>query len=700
MFSYYSELKQISLLYAFVFLGLFMFNNEINSQEMVQPKAKMIPVTENYHGFIITDYYRWLEDKTLPETIEWSKKQHEYTVDFLRNKYPSIQGLREELESNIDKDYRSAPFYKANREFFYIKKKGDSQSKLFTKINGKEILIFDPLVFDNTGNSAITGIAMTRDGNKAAIGIQFKGNEISTYYIVDTKNGKISGNPISNLNSFSWAYDENFAYITVRTKDMIEKQEPIKTYLHKIGSSRNEDIFVLSPDDAKNFANIWDTDCGTFTFISEGDFWSNSLKIRKPGTFEKPVEIYKRSSFKATPMVNNNRMYIFTNHNAPNYRIMLTTTDKPDFSNWKDVIPESEAVISNYVVTDSYILVQDKENVLSRLSAYDLEGNNKKEILLPELGNISGLSYHKETNSVYVSLSTFTSTSKLYKLDGKSLKWEFVYQDIQKVNTDNMTSKLDFFESKDGTKIPLFLIYRKDIKLDGNNPTLLYGYGGFNISMEPSFIGNTASFINRGGVYAIACLRGGAEYGEKWHQDGMLFKKQNTFDDFIAAAEYLINSKYTNSEKLAIRGGSNGGLLIGAVVTQRPDLFKAAVCAVPLLDMARYHKFLIARYWIPEYGNPDDINDFNNIIKYSPLHNIRTGFNYPTMLIKAGENDTRVDPLHAKKFAAALQNLPSQKNPIFLYVDFDSGHGSGKSTKHQIDDSELEWKFIMKNLGL
>ncbi|MBX3044241.1 MAG: S9 family peptidase [Candidatus Kapabacteria bacterium] len=685
----------------FLIISFFSFSvMNIFSSEFKPPKAKMEPVQEKIHGYEFTDYYRWLEDKTNPETLDWSKKQHEYTVNFLKSNTNEIPGLREEISAHLDRDLRGAPFYKGNREFFYFKKKGDAQSKLFTVIKNKEILIFDPIQVDPSGNSAITAVVMTRDGNKAAIGMQFKGNEISTYRIIDTKNGKVLGEPITGLSSFGWTYDEKGAYITVRTKEIIEKQEPIRTYLHTIGTDRKNDKFMIAPEDAKNFASMWDTDCGTFTFISEGDFWTNSLKIRKPGTSDEPKLIYPLSKYKVTPQVKDGKLYVLTNHEAPNYRIMTADAANPDFSNWKDIIPESETVIRAYVITSDYLIVQDRKDVLSRLTAYDLNGKLLKEIELPELGNVSSISYHKESNSVYVNLATFTSPGKLYKLDGKTLKWEFIYQDKSPINTDNITSKQVFYTSKDGQRVPMFIIHRKDIKLDGNNPALVYGYGGFNVSQDPNFIGTTASFINRGGVYAITNLRGGSEYGEKWHEDGMLFKKQNTFDDFIAAAEYLIAEKYTNSEKLAARGGSNGGLLIGAVITQRPDLYKAAVCAVPLLDMVRYHKFLIARYWIPEYGDPEVYEDFMNILQYSPQHNIRKGYNYPAMLIKAGENDARVDPLHAKKFAAALQNNPGQTNPIMLYVDFESGHGSGKSTAHQINDIELEWRFVMSSLGM
>jgi len=357
-------------------------------------------------------------------------------------------------------------------------------------------------------------------------------------------------------------------------------------------------------------------------------------------------------------------------------------------------------VIEGFEITKDHLIVQAKKDVISRLFAYTLDGKFIKEIEAPEVGNIAGFSYHKESNTMFVNLATFTSPTKIFKLDGSSLKWDLYFEREVPINTDDIEASIKFYKSKDGTRVPIFLMHKKGVKLDGNNPTLLYGYGGFNIGMSPSFVGLPATFINRGGVYAIACIRGGDEYGEAWHEDGMLFKKQNTFDDFIAAAEYLIAEGYTNNERLACRGGSNGGLLIGAVITQRPDLFKAAICAVPLLDMVRFHKFLIARYWIPEYGDPEKKEDFQNILSYSPYHHIRMGVNVPATMVIAGENDTRVDPLHAKKFVAALQNNPGQINPILLYMDFDSGHGSGKSTEKQIEDIKAQYNFVMNQLGM
>jgi prolyl oligopeptidase len=664
------------------------------------PETPKIPVVDKVHGFEITDYYRWLEDKQNPDVKKWSHAQHDFTVDYLTKTYGEIAGLKDEIRNYLDRDYIGAPFFKGYREFYYAKKKGDKQHKLFTKYKDKDILIFDPVVYDTSGKSAITEVAFTRDGNKAAIGIQNKGNEINEYRIIDTKTGKQQGDVIKNGFGFGWTKDEKHAYLAIRTQEMINKQIPVKTYLHKIGDAPENDVFLIAPKDAKDFASIWDAEDEDYTIISEGDFWSGTLKIKKIGSSDEPKTIFSSTKFKADVQLKNNKIYYFTNFEAPNYKIVVAPLDKPEFENAKVFYPEKETVLEAFVITNEHVIIQDKKDVMSRLSVYDLDGKFIRELELPVFGNVAGMSYHKETNNVYVSINSFTATTIVYKLNGKTLQWEFFYQDKPPIDTKDIESKLVFYPSKDSTKIPMFIISKKGVKLNGNNPTLLYGYGGFNAGISPGFIGTTASFVNRGGVYAIAGIRGGNEYGEKWHQDAMFEKKQNCFDDFIAGAEYLIKENYTNSEKLVIRGGSNGGLLMGAMMVQRPDLFKGVVCAVPLLDMLRYHKFLIARYWIPEYGDPDKKENFLNILKYSPYQNIRPGVNYPTALIKAGENDSRVDPLHAKKFVAALQNNPGQTNPIMLYIDFDTGHGSGQAVEQQVRNIELEWRFVMGVLGM
>lgn len=682
---------------------LFLVFDVALSQSFNPPKAKKVPFSYNLHNYNFTDFYQWLEDKSSPETFNWSKESHNYTVNFVNTNYPEVAGLKDEIRNYQDRDYRSSPIYKSGREFFWARKKGEQQSKLYTILKGKEILIFDPIAYDKTGKSSPSGPSFTEDASRAAIGLQFQGNEIYTYRIIDTKTGKVIGEPIENLNGFSWTKDEKSAYISIRSKETIEKQLPIKTYLHKLSEGQNHtnDVFVGSPKDAKDFFSIWDDRESDLTIMSNGDFYSNTLKIRKQGSFDEGKVICSSDKYKYSIAIKHNKIFYYTNDNAPNFKLKVADISKPEYANSIDFYPEQkDIVLEGFTLTEKYVLLRLKKDVLTTVAIYDYSGKYIGDLTAPELGDIAGLSYDKHTKNIFVSLATFTNPTKVFKIDEEKLKWEFLYQDNPPVNTSDMESKMIFYTSKDGTRVPIFLVYKKGLKLDGNNPTLLYGYGGFNISMKPHFIGTTTSFISRGGVYAVACLRGGDEYGESWHRSGMLANKQNTFDDFIAAGEWLIENKYTNPSKLAIKGGSNGGLLTGAVTVQRPDLFKAVICAVPLLDMVRYHKFLIARYWIPEYGNAEIKEDFDVIIKYSPYHNIKLGVNYPSMMVKAGENDTRVDPLHAKKFAAALQNLESQSNPILLFVDFESGHGSGQSIEQIVENTYLEWKYLMGELGM
>ena len=669
-------------------------------QKFQHPSTPMRPVTDTLHGVLLTDNYRWLEDGKNQEVIDWTLAQHQATVKYINENYPAIPGLKEEITALIDRDYTGPDFMQGNRLFFNSKKKGEAQSKLYTRLSGKEKLIFDPTTKDPSGKSAMSGNDFTEDASMVAVGVQQAGAEILTYYLIDTKTGKELFKPITGIYGFNFAKDGKHAYVTIRTKEMVDKQEPPKTYWYQLGTDLNKAEFLLAPKDSKDVAGIWDARYADLTFLSEGDFYSNTLSLRKVGTKDEFRKIYSSKEFQANPEAIGNKIYFMTNDHAPNFKIMACDVNNPDFENWTTLIPEQETVIDEFAVTPENIIVRDKKDVLSRLMLYDLNGKFIKQLELPAMGSVSYVSYHRESNTLYMGIESFTEPYSIYKADPKTFKWELFYRMQTPVDTKNITASIVFYPSKDGTKIPLFLMHRKDVKLDGNNPALLYGYGGFNVGMTPSFISLAASFVNRGGVYAIACLRGGNEYGENWHRDGMLFNKQNTFDDFISAGEYLIDQKFTNPDKLIVRGGSNGGLLIGAVVTQRPDLFKGGICAVPLLDMIRYHKFLIARYWIPEYGDPDKDPDFRYLLTYSPYHNIRQGINHPTLLVTAGANDVRVDPVHAKKFVAALQNNPGQISPIMLYIDFESGHGSGKSTQQLIDDQEFQWRFMMNLAGI
>ena len=672
----------------------------MDAQKFPHPTTKKDNLIETLHGLRVADEFRWLEDKDDPEVIVWTKSQHDATMDFLKKTAPDVKGLNEEIRVLFDRDVSSPPRVKKGRVFFSRRKKGEAQFKYYTILDNKEVLIFDPTVLDPEGKTSISSVVINRDASKIAFGTQYKGAEITDYRIVDSKTGKQIGDVMHGIGSFSWGHDERKAFITPRTKELIDKQIPLAVYLHTLGEDINKAEKLLQPDDAKNMAWVYEPEDENVQVWGHGDFYSNTVKFRPLNSTDEPRTIYSSLEHKASPEFRGDNIYWLTNDGAPNYKILISSLIDPEYAKARVLVPEGETVIDGFEVTSSYLLVQDKKDVMSRIMVYSLDGTFIKELPLPEFGNVASMSYDRDEDKVYVGISTFTSPQKLFTLDGKSLEWKFYYQDTLDIDLSDIEASIHFYPSKDGVKIPAFIVHKKGMKLDGNNPVLLTGYGGFNIGIAPEFVGYNASFLKRGGVYVRLGLRGGNEYGEKWHRDGMLKKKQHTFDDFIAAAEWLIANKYTNAQKIVARGGSNGGLLMGAIATQRPDLFRAVICQVPLLDMIRYHKFRIARFWIPEYGDPENAEDFGTLMQYSPYHSMKSGVELPEMLVSVGENDTRVDPLHGKKFVARAQGKSEQQKPIMLHVDYDSGHGTGKSIEQLIEDQAFFWRFIFSRLNM
>ncbi|OJW12592.1 prolyl oligopeptidase family serine peptidase [Mucilaginibacter sp. 44-25] len=664
------------------------------------PKTKAQPVVDTLHGVVLTDNYRWLEDKKDLEVIEWTKKQHNYGVEYLNKTQKSHPDLKAGIAAYLNMDYEGPLNNVGKRVFQTVKKKGDKQYKTYTIIDGKKILIWDPVALDPDGKISTSGIAYTYDGERAAISAQKSGAEVNTVYFIDTRTGKQTHEPLTGTSGFQWCKDQQHAYVTLRTQEDVDKQRPLKTYYIKVGDPIEKATFVGTTADAKNSFFIYDNRYSDVTFSGEGDFYSNSVKMRPTGSLKDGKLIYSSKKFQAYPEAIGNKLYIKTNDNAPNSRLMVADKLHPEYKNWKVLIPESSTVMEDVVITPNAIIVQDKKDIESRLTIYDLNGKKLRPMPLPEQGSIGSVSYDREEDKLYISLVTFTSTPKTYVCSPKDYKWKLYYQRHLPVDMSQIAGEIKFYTSKDGSRVPVFVVHRKDIKMDGKNPVLLTAYGGFQSGIKPGYFGFYAPFIQAGGIVVQPGIRGGDEFGEKWHLDGMLAKKQNSFDDFYACAEWLIKEKYTTESKIVALGGSNGGLLMGAAATQRPDLFKAIVCEVPLLDMLRYHKFLIARYWIPEYGSSEDPEQFRWLLRYSPYQNIRAGVNVPPMLVTAGANDTRVDPMNAKKFVAALQNNPGQVSPIILHMDFDSGHGSGQSTQQAIENWTFVFEYLMNQLGM
>ncbi|MFZ4549635.1 MAG: prolyl oligopeptidase family serine peptidase, partial [Bacteroidales bacterium] len=507
------------------------------------PKTPVKAVTDTMHGVLITDEYRWLENKADPAVINWTRAQHDYGNAYLEATQKKHPGLREDIAAYIDRDYESPLNKEGKRVFQTIKRKGDKQSKVYTILDGKKILIWDPVKLDTTGNTSTSGFAYTFDGERAAVSVQKSGAEITTTYIIETRTGKILFPPLENTFGFQWTKDQQHAYFTLRTKEDIDKQLPLKTYWWKVGEPQDKAQMVGTTADAKNSYYTYDNRYSDVSFSGESDFYANSCYIRKTGTFEKGQLIYESKKSNAYPDAIGDKLYIFTNDNAPNYKLLVADKNNPESKNWKVLIPESKTVMQSYAITKKSIIIQDKIDIMSRLTLYDLNGKRLKEISLPEVGNVSGMSYDREEDSVYVYLNTFTSETKVFVASPANFKWRLYYQRPEVLDMSNIVGEIKFYNSKDNTRVPVFVVHRKDIKLDGNNPVLLEAYGGFNSGIQPGYYGFYTSFLNRGGIVVEAGIRGGDEYGEKWHQDGMLANKQNCFDDFNACAEWLIKEK-------------------------------------------------------------------------------------------------------------------------------------------------------------
>lgn len=665
------------------------------------PATEKQPVVDTLHGVLLTDNYRWLEDKTNPKVIEWTKAQHDYSLQFMKSTQKEHPGLREEISAFIDMDYEGPLNKEGKRVFQTVKKKGDKQYSIYTILNGKKVLIWDPVKLDTTGKTSTSGVQYTYDGEMAAVSVQKSGAEITTTYIISTRDGKIQYPAMENTTNFQWTKDQQHGYFTIRSQENVDKQLPLKTYIWKVGDPAEKAQFIGTTTDAKNSFYIYDNRYSDVTFYGEGDFNGNKCFMKKTGSTEEGQLVYESKEAQAYPYAIGDKLYILTNDKAPNYRFMVADKSNPVYASWKVLIPEGETVLENVeALKDGRFIVQDKKDIQSRLTLFDRDGKKIKPLELPEIGNVSYVSYDRDEDSVYIYMSTYTSPGKMFVASPSDFKWRLYYSRKMPIDMTNIAGEVKFYTSKDGTRIPCNFVYRKDMKPNGANPVLITGYGGFRSGIAPGYYGYYAAFINRGGIVVEPGIRGGDEYGEKWHEDGMLMKKQNCFDDFNACAEWVISEKYTNPSKIAARGGSNGGLLMGAIATQRPDLYKAILCAVPLIDMIRFHKFLIARYWIPEYGSSDNEADFRNLLQYSPYQHIRQGLNVPTMLIRTGANDSRVDPLHAKKFAAALQNNSGQINPVLLFIDYNVGHGSGQATKQQIENTLVDYEFLLNQLGM
>jgi prolyl oligopeptidase len=678
------------------------------------PKAEKRPVEESLHGVKIVDDYRWLEDGKSPETQKWVEEEMAYTRSVL-DPLPGRDAIHKRLTELLTIGSLTAPQI-GGKYYFYSRRDGmQNQPVLYVRegVEGKDRVLVDANQLAADGTIALDWYQPSESGKYLAYGTSPSGSEMSTLHILETKTGNALPDTIERTRaaSIAWMPDGSGFYYTRYPKkgDVPDGQEMYNRHVfyHELGSDPATDAKIFGEGrDPEDWPSVSLDNDGRLLLITVSEGWTKSelylMDIRK-GT--PPTRITTGKNFLYGGSVYNGRIYIVTNEDAPRYRVFVTEAGDYERDDWKEIIPQTDAVLQGAAVWGGKIFAQYEQNASSQLKIFDLGGTKLRDVALPALGTVFGSDGKWDRDEVFYGFYSFMVPPSVYRFDLKSSTtslWAKV--DAPAIDPAAYEVEQEWFKSKDGTRVPMFVVHKKGLKKDGHNPTLLTAYGGFNVSLTPSFSRTAYLWMEHGGVYAVANLRGGAEFGEDWHRAGMLGNKQNVFDDMIAAAEHLIAEKYTDTNHLAIQGGSNGGLLMGAMITQRPDLFRAVVCQVPLLDMLRYQDFQIAKLWIPEYGSADNPEQFKWLYAYSPYHHVKAGTEYPAILFMTADTDTRVDPMHAKKMAALMQdeakNGASKTRPILLRIESKAGHGAGKPVTKQIEEFTDVYSFLFWQLGV
>ena len=669
------------------------------------PHSDREQVTDNYFGREIADPYRWLEDDLSERTAEWVKAQNEVTFDYL-GKLGARKAIRARLEELYNFPTESAPAKRG--DWYYISRNSglQNQSVLYRKrtLDGEEEVFFDPNTLSEDGTVALHSGTFTKDGRLFAYSLASAGSDWVEIFVMDTETKQLLSDHIKwvKFSGASWTRDgKGFyysAYDAPKVDDAVYSAQNTnqKVYFHRIGTSQEEDTLIYA--DAANplrYHHGGESEDGKWIFISTSAGTSGTELL-----FKRKGEATFRTLFKGFDYdymlldCYDDTALVLTNDGAPNYRLMAVDLAR---GSARDLIAERDALLEGVGVAGEYLFAMYLIDAQNKIVQYDRNGTLVREVELPAIGSVGGFDGEREDKEVYYAVTNYTTPGSIYHYDLESGKSTLYHTPDVKFDPSQYETHQIFFESKDGTRVPMFVSHRKGIKLDGSNPCYLYGYGGFQINITPSFSTTAVMFMEQGGVWCMVNLRGGSEYGEQWHKDGMLENKQNVFDDFIAAAEHLIAKGYTSSAKLAIAGGSNGGLLVGACMTQRPDLYAVALPAVGVLDMLRYHRFTIGHGWVVEYGSSEVEEQFNYLIKYSPLHNVREGVHYPATLITTGDHDDRVVPAHSFKFAATLQHAQAGERPVLIRIDTNAGHGAGKPTSKRLDETADTFAFLFEN---
>ncbi len=693
-------------------ISLALFVGELHAQKtdspVTYPETTKGKTIDNYFGNDVPDPYRWLEDDRSEETENWVTSQNSVTQNYL-SQIPYRDQIKERMTKLWNYEKYSSPTTHGDYDYFYKNDGLQNQYVLYRQKENQEAEVFlDPNTFSKDATTSLSAVSFTKDGSKLAYSISEGGSDWRKVIIIDALSKEIIEDSIQDVkfSGLSWYKNEGFYYSSYdkpKGSELSAKTDQHKLYYHKLGTSQDDDQVVFGLDSKRRYVFGYVTEDEKYLVINAGNSTSgNELYIKDLGNSKNEL-ISVIANFENDHSVIHSKgetIYVSTNLNAPNKKVVTFSLKEPQIEKWEDFIPETKNVLSMSNGA-GYFFAEYMIDAISKVYQYDLKGKQVREIELPGVGSSAGFSGKMKDKKLYYSFTNYVSPSSIFEYNPSNGTSKLFKKPKVGFDSNDYESKQVFYTSKDGTKVPMIITYKKGTSLDGNNPTILYGYGGFNISLTPSFSIVNATWLEMGGVYAVANLRGGGEYGKAWHDAGTQLKKQNVFDDFIAAAEYLIQEKYTSSDYLAIRGGSNGGLLVGATMIQRPDLMRVALPAVGVLDMLRYHTFTAGAGWAYDYGTAEQNEEmFKYLYNYSPVHNVKKGTSYPATLITTGDHDDRVVPAHSFKFAAELQDKQQGEKPVLIRIETQAGHGAGTPVSKTIDQYADIFSFTLFNMGI
>jgi prolyl oligopeptidase len=687
--------------------------SEPAQQAFVYPTTAKTNQVDIYHGVKVADPYRWLEDDNSPGTKAWVEAQNKVTFGYLE-KIPSRNAIKDRLTQLWNYERYSAPFKEGDRYFITRNDGLQNQSVLYTmtSLDAEPKLLLDPNKLSTDGTVALGGYSISDDGNLMAYGLAKAGSDWQDWKVRDVRTGEDLPDEIHwiKFSNASWTKDNKGFYYS--RFDEPKKEDELKAvnyyqklYYHRLGTPQSDDTLIYERKDHKDWGfggGVTDDGHYLIIHVTQGTDTRNRIFYRDLQSPDSPVVELLNDFDAAYDFIDNigTTFFFRTDQNAPRGRVIAIDITQPKRSNWKEIIPQTKDRLQAVSLVNDQLIADYLKDARSEIQIFSCDGKLVRHVELPGLGSAGGFHGKRHYTETFYSFTSFNTPATIYRYDLTTGTSTVYRKPKVPFNPDDYETKQVFYKSKDGTRVPMFITAKKGLKLDGNNPVYLYGYGGFDISLTPAFSPANLTWLEMGGVYAMANLRGGGEYGEDWHKGGMKLKKQNVFDDFIAAGEYLINNHYTRRDKLAIGGGSNGGLLVGACVTQRPDLFGAAVPAVGVMDMLRFHKFTIGWAWTADYGSSDDPTEFKVLYAYSPLHNIKPGTKYPAVLVLTGDHDDRVVPAHSFKFAATMQAAQAGPKPVLIRIETRAGHGAGKPTSKLIEESADKWAFLANELQL